>query len=50
MQKLPPVSIFLMEVKAPAMKLALEGKGKFCSRTWEQKLTLKKLTLTSKAG
>lgn len=50
--QLHPISIFLMEVKFPAMKLVLEGKGKFFSRVKKCDLPscLKKLTLVTKAA
>lgn len=50
--QLHPISIFLMGVKFPAMKLALKGKGKICSRTktHDLPLSLKKLTFATETG
>lgn len=49
--KLPPINLFLMEVKTPTMTLALEGMGNVCARTkrYDLPVRLKKLTLAIKA-
>lgn len=51
MQELHPINIFLMEVKVPAVKLALEDKRNIFPRTkgHDLPLTLKKVTLARKA-